>query len=574
MWRPRRSTGWRRSSAAFANAYCATPLCVPSRMCFLTGLEAQCAGAWNNASILDPSLDTLPKMLERAGYATCLVGKMHFKGRLQFHGFRHRPYGDLMGNASHQYEDTIAVRAGDGALYTGSQSGGSGVDGNDPGDDLTARTRDAGVTKIPESLLVDQVIADETVSFLREQHAGEPDRPWFLCASFSRPHFPLTAPRRHLDRYPPDAISAPRVPARGDSFDHPVSAAIREGFEVGRIDDEETMRARSAYFACVSYIDEIIGDLLLRLEASGLLENTVIVYTSDHGEMAGEHGTWWKSGWYEACTHVPLLFSLPEHRHGGLAARRVETPVSLLDLMPTLAALAGGSPAGEISGVDLSPAIRGTGEPPDRPVVCDHLNARWGEGSEFRMVRWRNYKLVSFRSFAPLFFDLERDPDEQHNIFDSATGEALAARDRLQEFVAGSIELRLRPRPAGAGPGEAEARLRPRRGQNAAQPVHALLRSRDRRRSGDLSARGDRRRCLDLLRRLAGRVQSGGVAGADDALSPGELGRPGARSALHARTVRALDHAAPLPKDAAAESRFVHERIRRLWRARSPALFF
>ncbi len=429
------------SSAAFANAYCAVPLCVPSRMCFLTGLEAQRSGAWNNASILDPALDTLPKMLERVGYATCLVGKMHFKGKLQFHGFRHRPYGDLMGNASHQYEDTIAVRAGDGALYKGSQSGGSGVDGNDPGDDLTARTRDAGVTKIPESLLVDQVIADETVSFLREQHAREPDRQWFLCASFSRPHFPLTAPRRHLDRYPPDAISAPRVPAQGDSFDHPVGAAIREGFEVGRIDEEETMRARSAYFACVSYIDEIIGDLLLRLESSGLLENTVIVYTSDHGEMAGEHGTWWKSGWHEACTHVPLLFSLPEHRRGELAARRVETPVSLLDLMPTLAALAGGSPAGEISGVDLSPAIRGAGEPPDRPVVCDHLNARWGEGSEFRMARWRSYKLVSFRGFAPLFFDLERDPGEQHNIFDSATGEALAARDQLQEFVTGSLDL-------------------------------------------------------------------------------------------------------------------------------------
>jgi choline-sulfatase len=428
-------------SAAFAHAYCASPLCVPSRMCLLTGLEAQRAGGWNNASILDPAVDTLPKMLERAGYATCLVGKMHFGGKLQFHGFRHRPYGDLMGNASHQFEDTIATRSGDGAAYTGAQAGGNSDDGNDVGDDLAARTRDAGTTKIPESLIVDQVIADETTAFLREQHAREPGRPWFVCASFSRPHFPLTAPRRHLDRYPPDAISAPRVPAHGASFDHPVSAAIRDGFEVGRIDHQETMRGRSSYFACVSYLDEIIGDLLLRLEASGLLENTVIVYSSDHGEMAGEHGTWWKSGWYEACTRVPLLVSLPEHRNGALAARRIETPVSLLDLMPTFAALAGGSPAGAVSGVDLSPSIRGGGLSPDRPIVCDHLNVRWGEGSEFRMVRWRNYKLVAFRKFGPLFFDLDRDPGEQHDIFGSATGDALAARNRLQEFVVDSMDF-------------------------------------------------------------------------------------------------------------------------------------
>jgi choline-sulfatase len=138
---------------------------------------------------------------------------------------------------------------------------------------------------------------------------------------------------------------------------------------------------------------------------------------------------------------VPLLVSLPEHRTGALAARRIETPVSLLDLMPTFAALAGGSPEGAMSGVDLSPSMRGGELPPDRPIVCDHLNVRWGEGSEFRMVRWRNYKLVAFREFGPLFFDLDRDPGEQHDIFESATGDALAVRDRLQAFVAESLDF-------------------------------------------------------------------------------------------------------------------------------------
>lgn len=402
-----------RRSAVFDNAYCGSPLCVPSRMTLLTGLDVQRCGAWNLKSILDPALDTMPKMFARAGYTTCLIGKMHFQGRLQFHGFQHRPYGDLAGNGSHQYEWAVPNPH---APVT--------ADGNPVRvrDDMVARTRDEpGLTKVPESLTIDRVVAEETVSFLRDHHAEHPDKPWFLCASFSRPHFPLTAPQRHIGRYRPETVSPPRVPASGDSHDHPVSAAIREGFKVGRIGQAETMTSRAAYFACVSYIDEIIGDLLDSLESSGLLENTVVIYTSDHGEMAGEHGTWWKSTWNEASARVPLFVSLPEHRNGTLPAARFKTPVSLLDLMPTFAGIAGAPMSPEWAGVDLSAALVAGSEPPEHPVICDHLNARWGEGSEFRMVRWCQYKLVVFGAFEPLLFDLESDPAEQHNLIRSDT---------------------------------------------------------------------------------------------------------------------------------------------------------
>ncbi len=410
-------------SAVFTDAYCGSPLCVPSRMTMLTGRDVQRAGAWGNQSILDPALDTIPKLLARAGYATCLVGKMHFQGRHQFHGFQNRPYGDLVGNGSHQYEWAIPWAAGDRA------SAGEPVR---VGDDLVARTRDdIGVSKIPESLTVDRIIAEESTAFLREQRAARPDQPWFLCASFSRPHFPFTAPPRHVARYHPDTISPPRIPAAGDSYEHPVSRAIRVGFQVDRIDRAETMRARAAYFACVSYFDEVVGDLPAQLEASGLLDDTIIVYTSDHGEMAGEHGTWWKSTWNEASTRVPLFVSLPEHRRGELPPRRISTPVSLLDLMPTLAAFAGAPPPEAASGVDLTAAVRGTGDPPDRPIACDHLNARWGPGSEFRMLRWGRYKLVLFGDYDPLLFDLETDPGEQRNLFAADERDVAAAREKL-----------------------------------------------------------------------------------------------------------------------------------------------
>ncbi len=288
----------------FTDTYCQMALCTPSRMCLLSGREVRGCGAWDNNSVLAPELPTIPKTLAANGYTTCLVGKMHFGGNLQFHGFQHRPYGDLTGRTGHQWEPL-------GPSYA---------------DSMISRTRDAGLTQIPDSKIQDVVVGQETVAFLREQAAAEPDQPWFVCASFSRPHFPLTVPPRHLAPYWPDGVTAPAVPAAGDAYDHPMSVGMREGFRVGRIDEEEMMRARAAYFGCVSYLDEVIGDMLLRLEADGLLDNTVIVYASDHGEMAGEHGVWWKQGWYEGCTRVPLIISTPAQRYRGQDAQVVEYP--------------------------------------------------------------------------------------------------------------------------------------------------------------------------------------------------------------------------------------------------------
>jgi choline-sulfatase len=402
----------------FSDAYCQMPLCTPSRMCLLSGREARRCGAWSNNSILDPALPTLPKRFAAAGYATCLVGKMHFGGNLQFHGFQHRPYGDLTGKTGHQYEP----------LSDGTAN-------------ISWRTQAAGVTEVPESKIQDVVVAQETVAFLREQRHAHPEQPWFLCASFSRPHFPLTAPRRHFARYWPGGVGEPKVPAAGDAYDHAMSVGMRQGFKVDRISHEEMMRARAGYFACVTYLDEIVGDLLRTLEADGLLENTVIVYTSDHGEMAGEHGVWWKHGWYEASTRVPLILSLPEDRRPGATARRLTTPVGLVDLFPTLCGLAQIPAPGGLDGVDLTAALRGAGEPPDRPIFSDNLVPRWGAGTEFRMIRQGAYKYVRFRSHPPLFFDLASDPGEQHNLIGVAGGEAAPMLAHLQALAAATMDF-------------------------------------------------------------------------------------------------------------------------------------
>ncbi len=409
-----------RQGTVFTDAYCQMPLCTPSRLCILSGLEVRRAGAWTNESVLRPELATLPGAFSDEGYATCLVGKMHLGGRLQFCGFQHRPYGDLTGKCGHQWEP----------LSKGRRQG------------MRERTLDAGSTEIPESLIQDEIVAHETVAFLREQQHRAPDRPWFVCASFSRPHFPLTAPRRHFDRYWPNGVTRPPVPAAGDAFGHPMSVGMRKGFRADEIGDAEMMKARAAYFACVSYLDEVIGDLLLRLDATGLLDNTLIVYTTDHGELAGEHGVWWKNGWYEGCTRVPLLLSTPEQRRGECAPFRIPTPVGLYDLFPTLCALAGVACPEGLDGADLSPSVRHGCEPEDRPVFCDALTPRWGEGTEFRGIRRQRFKYVRFRNCPPLFFDLGDDPGEQHNLLErEMSAEQSTAAEELARTAEESMDF-------------------------------------------------------------------------------------------------------------------------------------
>lgn len=404
----------------FTDAYCQMPLCTPSRICQLTGKEVRKCGAWNNNSVLRPELQTLPGILAEAGYSTCLVGKMHLGGNRQFVGFQHRPYGDLTGHTGHQWEPIH----------------------DDQRSDMRTRTAHVGVTEIPESLLQDVVVATETVAWVREHHHSHPHQPWFLMASFSRPHFPLTSPRRHVEQYTIDSITTPHVPAEGDAYEHPMSIGMRRGFKANAIDHAEMMHARAAYFASVSYLDEVIGDLLLRLEKDGLLENTIIVYTTDHGEMAGEHGVWWKNGWYEACTRVPLIISLPEHRSGERATGHCRVPAGHYDLLPTLCNLASVLPPDDVDGVDLSAVVKGTAQPADRPIMCDGLTPRWGAGTEFRSIRWKHYKYVRFRNAPPLFFDLANDPGEQHNLTTrDNTGDDLAALNILQQVAETSMDF-------------------------------------------------------------------------------------------------------------------------------------
>ena len=200
--------------------------------------------------------------------------------------------------------------------------------------------------------------------------------------------------------------------------------------------EEDTRRGRAAYFACVDFLDEILGDFVATLERDGLLEHTIVVYSTDHGESAGEHGLWFKTMWNEAAARVPFFIQTPEHRAGTLAPTRIDTPVSLVDLFPTLCGLTGVTPPDTLDGEDLSPAIRTASRQIEHgPVLCQHL-------PNWRMVRRGPYKYVAVRDHPELLLNVEDDPDEQRDL----SADPAAAGPRRARRPGGPVPA------AGAGP--------------------------------------------------------------------------------------------------------------------------
>lgn len=393
-----------RRSVRFESAVCTSPLCTPSRMCLLTGKDVHRCAGWNNHWVIFPEHVTWPAHFAAQGYRTCLVGKMHFGGRDQMQGFQDRPYGDLRHGLGHQ-PDPLAMFPG------------------------YAAARSAGVTEVPESLLQDVVVTRESLAYIKEHEAGDDQRPWFVCASYSRPHPPFTAPGRYLRRYRDRVAGVPSPIIPDEVF------ARRRAEGHADLSAEEIRLGREAYYACVEFLDECIGELLDGLERDGLLENTIIIYASDHGEMLGNHGIWGKSVYYDQAVRVPLLISGPGVAPGAHCVRH---PVSLVDLYPTTCGLAGLPVPAGLDGKDLTALLASpaTAAAPHEAVCCSYY--QYGQTISYpapvdddephrawRLVRTADWKLVEVEGGATLLFDLATDPREENNL---AADPAQAAR--------------------------------------------------------------------------------------------------------------------------------------------------
>jgi len=376
----------------FDRATCTNPVCTPSRMSMLTGKDAHRCAAWSNHWVIFPEHVTWPAHFGKHGYTTCLVGKMHFGGRDQMNGFQYRPYGDLRHGLGHQ-PDPLAMFPG----YANAES--------------------AGVTEIPESLIQDVIVTRETLAFLRELDDASPATPWFVCASYARPHSPLTAPGRYIRRYR-DRV---RPAAYGKEWRANLEPFARQ--LVPDLTEEQALRGREGYYACVNFVDDCIGELLDGLERDGLLENTIVIYTSDHGDMIGLYGCWGKQLYYQPSVGVPLLISGPEVATDTVLPH----PISLMDLFPTTCALCDLPIPPGLDGLDFSSVLRNPTLAAPR-VFAPSATYRYGVRINYattaedtpcaawRCVRDQRWKYVEVEGGESLLFDTEVDSLETTNL--------------------------------------------------------------------------------------------------------------------------------------------------------------
>ena len=285
------------------------------------------------------------------------------------------------------------------------------------------------------SIDTDDQVEEAALAYIKA--AAGKERPWCLNVGFIAPHFPLVVPRRFWDLYPRDQIDMPEIPEGHLENMHPVYKRMRLMFGLVDFPEELVRRARAGYYGLITYLDEKIGRLIDALEETGQLENTIIVHTSDHGEMNGEHGMWRKSNMYEASSRVPLQIVWNGHLPGGL---RIAQNVSLVDLVATLIEMSGASKEiAPLDGDSLLPLIRGETETWKDEAFCEYL--AHGVLRPVAMLKKGDYKLNIGLGDAPELFNIAEDPGEFNDLSDSAQHREI--RDTMRERL---LEIWGRPR--------------------------------------------------------------------------------------------------------------------------------
>jgi len=409
--------GLARRGVRFDAAYTPYPLCAPARAAMLTGAYASTLGCYDNASVLPSDVPTLAHYLATAGYETVLSGKMHFVGPDQMHGFAERLTADLSPAGLELTPDwTLGPVANEGTSVQ--------------------RLRYPPVRPWSLQLSYDDEVLHTSLAKLRQ--LSQEQRPFFLCASFTHPHDPFLVPQEYWDRYDDAEIPPVRAAARPGVELHPYDRWIQMHHEADRypLSESEVAQARRAYYAAVSYVDDVVGTLLTELERLGLADDTVVTFTSDHGEMLGEHGMWFKRTYREGAAKVPLILAGPEVRSGLR-----DTPVSLMDLTATIIDLADvpgkTEHLADLDGVSLRALLAGAGPGRSTGVPFEYL----AEGTIEPMLGLRTpgYKYVYVHNHEPLLFDLTADALELDN---RAQDPALAhVRSAMHDELLGGMDV-------------------------------------------------------------------------------------------------------------------------------------
>ncbi|MEO1192315.1 MAG: choline-sulfatase [Pseudomonadota bacterium] len=389
----------------FDAAYCNAPLCAPARFSFLAGQLGSKIGAYDNASEFPASVPTLAHYLRLMGYRTCLAGKMHFVGPDQLHGFEERITTDVY-PSDHAWTPNWE-HAGQriGKWYHNMES-----------------VREAGTAATTFQLDFD----DEVAFFSKRRifdYAKSGTQPFFMTLGFIHPHDPYVARPEWWDLYEDVDIPLPEVSIPWEQQDAH-SRRVMSGIEADKaehITERHIRNARRAYFANTSYIDAKLGEIAQTLEEAGLADNTLLVFTADHGDMLGERGLWYKMTFFERSARVPLVMAGP----GVTAGQEIPNACSLIDLLPTFmeAASRGGAHlpdlGQELDGRSLMP-LAADAEAEDADEALVEYLAECTDQPLF-MIRRGALKYIHGETDPPLLYDLAKDPEELVNLADDPT---------------------------------------------------------------------------------------------------------------------------------------------------------
>ncbi|MGI6375292.1 MAG: sulfatase-like hydrolase/transferase [Anaerolineae bacterium] len=386
----------RREGIDFRAAYADCPICVPARVGIMTGRYVfghQMPG--NGATSGLPAMKrerTLPSLLRALGYQTAAIGKMHFTPQRARHGFDELiipdDYYRHMQRLGYGQLQPMHHGLGQNELYP-------------------------AMATVPEALTLTSWTAEQCVDYIRERR--DPTAPFFLWCSFAKPHPPIDPPEPYYSMYRDCAIPEP---VYGDWCEAdacpPAFARHREKQSFDLVPPEVIREARAAYYGAITQIDYNMGRVFAALQDRGLFNDTLIVYTSDHGEFLGDHHAGAKSFFHEPSAHIPFVVRLPQCWQDRQHGTAVSTPVTHADILPTLVTAAGGTPPADVDGHDLVALARGQLAEPRR--YLESMAGSMAEPSHLSMTDGRWKYMYYPEGAVEQLFDLQHDPHELRNL--------------------------------------------------------------------------------------------------------------------------------------------------------------
>ena len=399
----------------FERAYCTFPLCGPSRNSFLTGLYPNSTGILANAQIFRQSIPehvSLPQAFRQAGYFVGRIGKLY-----------HYNVPFSVGTDGHDDPASWELELNPAGVDRREEE--PKIFSLQPGQ--FGGTLSWYASPRPDAEHTDGLLAADA-EWVLQRCGRDRSRPFFLAVGFFRPHTPYVAPKDPYFGLYPEAAMPVVADVKADQADLPAAALGSYKKEQDKLTDELRRQALQAYYASISFMDAQVGRVLDALDTNGLADNTVIVFTSDHGYHTGEHGLWQKQSLFEESARVPLIVVAPGiSRPGAVAA----APVSQVDLYPTLAALCGVQAPETLQGQSLAPLLADPHKQ-GRGWALSQVGRRGGKtkpsffGYSLRPPRWRYTEWDEGRQGRELY-DHELDPKELVNLADSADNAATVA---------------------------------------------------------------------------------------------------------------------------------------------------